>query len=152
MTNMVQQFFRRAPFDRCCPSHNVWPPSEQNEDLSVSSRAGFVSTIHAPATGTAGPESGRRGSDPFGDTPIMLREFLACRPGVLTAAQHVVGAGYHERWRFTDIDGPHGTADCKKILRIGNFLMPKEFGPGAVGRVTEVVSQLAGRVPATRWL
>ena len=73
-------------------------------------------------------------------------------PGILTAAQHVVEDVNLERWGFTDIDGPHGTADCKKILRVGNFLVTKEFGPGAFGRATEVVSRLAGRVPATHWL
>ena len=57
------------------------------------------------------------------------------------------GAGL-EGWRLTDVDGPQGTTNREKILRIGNFLMAEKLGPGAVGGIAEIVGQFAGSIPS----
>ena len=99
---------------------------------------------------------GRRG-DPGGDAggdrcgarfPALGRPCLTVAPTVPPAEKRrlrQIGRGGR---RLPQLDRPERPPDRREVPRLADFLVAQEFGPGAGGRVGEVLRDLAGGVPA----
>ena len=147
VTNPFEEINIRTTVDCCGPANQVRPQSKKHDNLAVSIWPGMEATIHVPAVGTANPESSRRSSDTVGKRSILFCQLLACWPSFWTTAENLIVSGCLNFWSCADVYGPHDTANSEKILRILDFLVTKEFGPGTVGGIAEAVGQVARRVP-----
>ena len=142
-----QEVRARTAIDGRGPADEVRAPAEQREDLPVPVGAGLEAAVDSPSVGRAGLQCRRRRDDAVGMFPMPPGGLLACRPGVRPADQCFDRQVRSMRRGFADVDRPEGAADGGEILRVANFLVSKKLRPGTVGRVAEVVGQLARRVP-----
>lgn len=76
----------------------------------------------------------------------------ALRPAFRATHQHLRRQSRTRRRFIADIDCPERPANRQQVLRIVDFLVTQELCPGSVGRIGEIVSQLAGRVPSSSGL
>ena len=148
MAHMNKQLFTRSPLDGCGPANKVRTGSEEDKDLAVSLGSGLEAAVYAPSVGTSRTQRGGGRSDAVYCCSTGLGELSAYRPIVGSACQDLLREIGLERWRLADVDGPQGTANGDKILRIGNFLVPEKLSPGAVGGIAEIVGQFTVSIPS----
>ena len=148
MPYALKQFFAWATFDGCRSADEIGPEAKECDDHAVPLGAALVATIDPPAVRAAWIQRGGGRGDVVHGCPTGLSELSACRPIFWPACQDLLREIGLEGWRLTDVDGPQGTTNREKILRIGNFLMAEKLGPGAVGGIAEIVGQFAGSIPS----
>ncbi len=135
VTDSLQQFFIGAIVDSRCPSNQIRPQSKQHEYPAITELTGLQATIDAPASSTSTLQGGRGCSQSVSSPSVLLSKLLAGRPGFRTSAQDFLGAGGLDFRNLTNVHRPHSAANGDDVLRVVDFLMAKELGPGSVGSV-----------------
>ena len=148
MAHLRKHFCTGTPLDGGGPINQVRSWAKEGKDLAVSRRAWLKATVYAPAACAVGKERRRRRSNPVCMLAVLLRELLACGPGVTAASQGLGRQIRLERRRFSDVYSPQRPTNSKDVPRVVDLLVAQELGPGSVGSITETMGQLAGSIPS----
>ncbi len=92
---------------------------------------------------------GRRGEPWCAFAPKTIRFALAVGPTIPVADQRLRGQLGLRQPRIADLDRPESPANRRQVFRICYFLVTKKLRPRAIGRIGEIMRQLARGIPST---